>query len=181
MSEDEGEPSEVDEEEVAKEAARVDEARRLRKEKEEKLRKMMDDEDEDEEMADAGVDTPVPDEAEAEGEGGNALDQPKEAERKEEVTVSDGRRRGRRKVTKKQTYQDEDGYLGKSSFLSANRVESCANHQCHAVTKEEASWESFSEDEPEPKKPKMAPVQVKKKTGPAPKGQGNLMNFFKKK
>ncbi|CAD0095055.1 unnamed protein product [Aureobasidium vineae] len=39
-----------------------------------------------------------------------------EAQTKEEpeetVTVSDGRRRGRRRVMKKKTVQDEEGYLG---------------------------------------------------------------------
>lgn len=51
------------------------------------------------------------------------------------------------------------------------------------MTKEEAAWESFSEDEPQPKKPKInfPPAQVSKKSAAAPKGQGNLMNFFKKK
>jgi len=54
------------------------------------------------------------------------------------------------------------------------------------VTKEEAAWESFSEDEP-------APVAKKAKTAAAPpaaakaapkkggKGQGNIMSFFAKK
>jgi DNA polymerase delta subunit 3 len=50
------------------------------------------------------------------------------------------------------------------------------------VTKEEAAWESFSEDEPESKKPRIsvAPTNTKK-SGAAAKGQGNIMNFFKKK
>ncbi|KIX08748.1 uncharacterized protein Z518_03405 [Rhinocladiella mackenziei CBS 650.93] len=83
------------------------------------------------------------------------------------------RRRGKRKVMKKRTTKDEDGYL---------------------VTKEEAVWESYSEDEPEP-----APTQRKKemprssfgggtgktqsqvgKSGAAKRG-GSIMSFFGKK
>jgi DNA polymerase delta subunit 3 len=51
------------------------------------------------------------------------------------------------------------------------------------VTREEAVWESFSEDEPVPPKPKVStPVQsVKGKKGGAKPGQGNIMSFFGKK
>ncbi|OCT45129.1 DNA polymerase delta subunit 3 [Cladophialophora carrionii] len=89
------------------------------------------------------------------------------------------RRRGKRKVMKKRTTKDEDGYL---------------------VTKEEAVWESFSEDEPEPAparnempKRSFGPAKAssqsqsqsqsqgkaaaKKKTT----GGGNIMSFFGKK
>ncbi|CAD0088507.1 unnamed protein product [Aureobasidium mustum] len=50
------------------------------------------------------------------------------------------------------------------------------------VTREEAAWESFSEEEPAPKKPKVsvAPTAAKTKKA-APKGQGNIMSFFSKK
>lgn len=50
------------------------------------------------------------------------------------------------------------------------------------VTKEEAVWESFSEDEPQPKKPKPAPkpVNTAKGKNAAKKGQGSIANFFKK-
>ena len=34
------------------------------------------------------------------------------------VTVTAGRRRGRRKVIKKKTIKDEEGYLGTQSYLS---------------------------------------------------------------
>lgn len=37
-----------------------------------------------------------------------------EPELAETVTVSDGRRRGRRRVMKKKTVRDEEGYLGSS-------------------------------------------------------------------
>lgn len=83
------------------------------------------------------------------------------------------RRRGKRKVMKKRTTKDEDGYL---------------------VTKEEATWESFSEDEPEPAPSKPAPVKsafgkfqptqsqgkASGKAG-AKKAGGNIMSFFGKK
>jgi DNA polymerase delta subunit 3 len=76
------------------------------------LKAMMD--AEDEEMDD--VPTPA---AEVESqEPENAIDKadsPKEEEPKETVTVEDGRRRGRRRVMKKKTVKDEEGYLGKYS------------------------------------------------------------------
>lgn len=49
------------------------------------------------------------------------------------------------------------------------------------VTKEEAVWESFSEDEPAPKKPKLPSATSKGKKGGAKQGQGNIMSFFSKK
>lgn len=86
------------------------------------------------------------------------------------------RRRGKRKVMKKRTMKDEDGYL---------------------VTKEEVAWESYSEDEPEPAPvKKVAPKSsfgtnksqsqsASQKGGggakPAPKKGGNIMSFFGKK
>ena len=83
------------------------------------------------------------------------------------------RRRGRRKVVKKRTMKDEEGYL---------------------VTKEEAVWESFSEDEPtsRPKLTAAFPIKTqsqpkKSSTGtgktsgkPAGKG-GSIASFFGKK
>jgi DNA polymerase delta subunit 3 len=87
------------------------------------------------------------------------------------------RRRGKRKVMKKKTMKDEDGYL---------------------VTKEEAVWESFSEDEPEPAPVRKEPPkssfggaksqsQSQGKAGAAAAkkkgagGGGNIMSFFGKK
>lgn len=46
------------------------------------------------------------------------------------------------------------------------------------MTREEATWESFSEDEPAPKK--KPAVNVPKAKGAKP-GQGNIMSFFGKK
>ncbi|KAF1994816.1 hypothetical protein P154DRAFT_501321 [Amniculicola lignicola CBS 123094] len=154
MSEDEGDPEDVTETKIDEEKAAA--SRKARAEREEKLRQMME-EDDDEEMPDAPVtedkdsqDAPV-DKA--------PIAQPAESET---VTVQGGRRRGRRRVMKKKTVKDEDGYL---------------------VTREEAAWESFSEEEPEPKRPKPAPAKSTntakgKKTGKS--GQGSIASFFKK-
>lgn len=55
------------------------------------------------------------------------------------------------------------------------------------VTIEEAAWESFSEEEPEPKKAKMLsglPTNAASKPGVkkgGKPGQGNIMTFFSKK
>ncbi|KAJ5479711.1 hypothetical protein N7530_005220 [Penicillium desertorum] len=102
--------------------------RENRKEREDKLKKMMDDDDDDDEADDEEM----PD-ADEEPREPTPVEQPppsKPAELKEEVTVQGGRRRGKRQVMKKKTVKDEEGYL---------------------VTREEATWESFSEDEPVPK------------------------------
>ncbi|KAJ5604038.1 hypothetical protein N7537_006994 [Penicillium hordei] len=131
------------------------ESRENRKEREARLKKMMDDDDDDEaddeEMPDADEEPREPTPVEQ-------LPPPKPAELKEEVTVQGGRRRGKRQVMKKKTVKDEEGYL---------------------VTREEATWESFSEDEPVPKK-KPAVNVPKAKAGKAA-GQGNIMSFFGKK
>jgi DNA polymerase subunit Cdc27 len=98
------------------------------------------------------------------------------------------RRRGKRKVMKKRTMKDEDGYL---------------------VTKEEPVWESFSESEPEAVEEKRPVVSALKSGAPgggksqasqsqsqsqsqksaggagakggAKKGKGDIMSFFGKK
>jgi len=52
------------------------------------------------------------------------------------------------------------------------------------VTKEEPAWESFSEDEPQPKKVKSFPppsIAAKGKKATGKPGQGNIMSFFAKK
>ncbi|KAJ6021120.1 hypothetical protein N7540_006624 [Penicillium herquei] len=130
------------------------EIRERKKEREEKLKQMMEDDDaDDEEM-------PDPDEEEPAREP-TPVEQPpppKSTELKEEVTVQGGRRRGKRQIMKKRTMKDEEGFL---------------------VTREEPTWESFSEDEPAPPKKKPA-VNVPKGKGPKA-GQGNIMSFFGKK
>jgi len=145
-------------------------AKLARKEREDKLRAMMDD-DGDEAMSDANP-TARPEpademdqeaEVEADVDDGAALDaRPKatDDDKREEAHVEGGRRRGKRKVMKKKTTKDEDGFL---------------------VTTEEAVWESFSEDEPDPKKAKAQPSSFGKGTKKSAKqGQGSIMNFFKK-
>jgi DNA polymerase delta subunit 3 len=116
------------------------------------------------------VDEPTTDSQDAPADEKEAMDVStgQEAEKPEPeeppITVQGGRRRGRRQVKKKKTLKDEEGYL---------------------VTKEELVWESFSEDEPAPSKPKSggfgssaAPKGGKSTAKP---GQGNIMSFFSKK
>jgi DNA polymerase delta subunit 3 len=70
------------------------------------------------------------------------------------------RRRGKRKVIQKKTVKDDEGYL---------------------VTREEAVWESFSEDEPV-RAPLPPPAKTQKGKGKGGKGGGgNIMAFFGKK
>ncbi|RAR12448.1 dna polymerase subunit cdc27 protein [Stemphylium lycopersici] len=154
MSEDEGDPD--DEPEVKIDEEKNEAARKAREERAERLRKMM--EDDDEEMPDA----PAVIESQPENTPAVAADTPEPTEGEATVTVTDGRRRGRRRVMKKKKVKDEDGYL---------------------VTKEEAVWESFSEDEPAPKKPKPAPAKPTssaKGKAAGKKGQGSIASFFKK-
>ena len=53
------------------------------------------------------------------------------------------------------------------------------------VTREEAAWESFSEEEPAPRvKPRSQPdsrASTKAKKAASKPGQGNIMSFFGKK
>lgn len=92
------------------------------------------------------------------------IPEPKQEPKKraaEEPAAAPARRRGKRKVMKEVQMKDDEGYL---------------------VTKQEAAWESYSEDE----KVKPEPVKVEKKApagkkGAPAKGQGNLMSFFGKK
>ncbi|KAF2019913.1 hypothetical protein BU24DRAFT_419514 [Aaosphaeria arxii CBS 175.79] len=152
MSEDEGEDEEKIEIDHEKEAA----ARKVRAEREEALRKMME-ESEDDEMPDAPIEEPEAMETQPE----EPVDETP-AGTEAAVTTEGGRRRGRRRVLKKKKVKDDDGYL---------------------VTKEEAVWESFSEDEPAPKKPKPAPKPstAKGKNVKVGKGgQGSIASFFKK-
>ena len=71
------------------------------------------------------------------------------------VIAPAGRRRGRRKVMKKKTVKDEEGYLG--SFILRPTLlltplffsNLPTKPSGRIVTKEEPTWESFSEDEPD--------------------------------
>jgi DNA polymerase delta subunit 3 len=56
----------------------------------------------------------------------------------------------------------------------------------YVVTREEAAWESFSEDEPvapapKPKAQSSSTTTAKGKKGAEKKGQGSIMSFFGKK
>lgn len=107
-----------------------------KKEREEKLRKMMEDDDGILVsnwhcvgiVTDSEVDEEMPDAAESpEEEQAPTIDQPpKEEEVKEQVTVVGGRRRGRRQVMKKKTVKDEEGYLGMYSCS-----QSCCGTESH--------------------------------------------------
>ncbi|CAI9628279.1 dna polymerase subunit cdc27 protein [Alternaria burnsii] len=154
MSEDEGDPD--DEPEIKIDEEKNEAARKAREERAERLRKMM--EDDDEEMPDA----PATADSQPEAPSTAATDTTEPAEGEATVTVTNGRRRGRRRVMKKKKVKDEDGYL---------------------VTKEEAVWESFSEEEPTTKKAKPAsakPSSSAKGKNAGKKGQGSIASFFKK-
>ncbi|EMC91637.1 hypothetical protein BAUCODRAFT_38742 [Baudoinia panamericana UAMH 10762] len=153
-------------EDIVEEVPKVTDGK-SKSDREAELQAMM--EQEDEIMQDAA--DAIPDKgASAEDDEDDAIDKPEaktEDETKESVAVENGRRRGRRRVIKKKTVKDEDGYL---------------------VTREEPAWESYSEEEPAPKKVKVTPalpaVNIAKaaggKKGGKP-GQGNIMSFFSKK
>lgn len=173
MSEDEADDDDVVMEETEEQKQKAEASRKARREQEEALKRMMEDSDEDEPMADA----PTVDEAVEEG---SPIDEkPKEEEKKETVTVQGGRRRGKRRVVKKRTTKDAEGYLGMCTLdLTMFNLLIMIT-----VTKEEAVWESFSEEEPEPKKKKttFAPTTAKGKKAGGKPGQGNIMSFFGKK
>ena len=124
-------------EDVELEASTGDAAaqRKKRLENEAKLRKqMMEDSDDDEVMADAQdsqaapkVESGLEDDSEAEEESASApidvkpekqgaLDEPEDQSK---VVVSGGRRRGKRKVMRKKTTRDAEGYLGMLHHLAA--------------------------------------------------------------
>ncbi|ROW08048.1 hypothetical protein VPNG_06103 [Cytospora leucostoma] len=133
--------------------------RKSRKERQEELRRMMEEDSEDDqpEKEDTPMDEP---EEEAPAPEPEKKEEPEPAE--VISSTGNGRRRGKRRVMKKKTVMDDQGYL---------------------VTVQEQGWESFSEDEPAPLpkvKTQLAshPAKAKK---PAPKGQGNIMSFFSKK
>lgn len=75
-------------------------------------------------LADSAVDEPASDAPSASLEslpGADKKDSPakeeSEPEPAETVTVTNGRRRGRRRIMKKKTVKDEEGYLGSSCIL----------------------------------------------------------------
>ena len=170
---------------------RASDSKKERDDKAAKLRKMMDSDDdepaavpkvEDEAARAAGpLATDKAPEGDDDNEGDVAWsdsDQEGKSE-KEAVPEPTGpkRKRGKRKVMKKRTTKDEDGYL---------------------VTKEEAAWESFSESDNEPAKKTVSTQksafgaktqgsqgssQKTAASGKAgtKKGKGDIMSFFGKK
>ncbi|KAH7035794.1 DNA polymerase subunit Cdc27 [Microdochium trichocladiopsis] len=156
--------------------------RRSRSDRQAALRRMMDESDEEQESSRAN--TPPEDDqmdgyetAAQEDVAVAAVPEPKADEPAEEVTgTTNGRKRGRRRVTKKKQVMDDQGYL---------------------VTIQEEGWESFSEDEAPPAtKAKTSAAAATKASsaaatktdgGAKPKkaagkaGQGNIMSFFSKK
>jgi len=111
------EDSEGDDEEPATASeGRTAPGRKSKKERDEELRDMMEGDDEDEPMTNV-----VEEESEDEGEDEDpeseplAAEEPGEKKPRPEPTpvVSGGRRRGRRRVMKKRTMKDEEGYLGR--------------------------------------------------------------------
>ncbi|MCJ1265569.1 hypothetical protein MMC22_005449 [Lobaria immixta] len=131
-------------------------------EREERLRKMMDDEDE---VMEDVIGEPGHLSAGSQQSASIDKNEPfQEPSPEPQVVVSGGRRRGRRKIMKKKTLKDDEGYL---------------------VTKEEPAWESFSEDEPVARKDRApasnAPSSGKGKRVGGKPGQGNIMSFFGKK
>ncbi|KAI9163767.1 DNA polymerase delta subunit 3 [Paramyrothecium foliicola] len=152
-------------------AADAESVRVARKQREEDLRRMMDDDDEDEDedvKKEEAADEEMEDAPEPEPEP-----QPEAKEEKEPAEIisssSNGRRRGKRRVMKKKRTLDDQGYM---------------------VTIQEPGWESFSEDEAPPPAKKVATSASASSsqgtTGKAKKpagkgGQGSIMSFFAKK
>ena len=116
---------------------------------------------------------------------------PAEPSPEPQAIVTGGRRRGRRKVMKKKTIRDDEGYLGQQAPTSGpldQRSNADSMVFVCAVTKEEPAWESFSEDEPLPPQKEKTPASTAGSLGKGKKGsvgakvgQGNIMSFFGKK
>lgn len=72
--------------------------------------------------------------------------------------------------------------MKRATSVSTPECSHWARADTGAVTKEEAVWESFSEDEPQPKRAKSAPkpAEVAKGKAAGKKGQGSIASFFKK-
>lgn len=167
-----------------KEAAKkeVTEDCKSRKEREAALLRMMDEASDEEPSKSTTPAITIPDEDnEPEEVQPPKKDKP---EPKEYVEIFGGRRRGKRRVVKKKTMRDEEGYLGKFKASCSVLCALCSPFQLthYLVTKEEPAWESFSEDEPVAKaKPAPSQASQKKKPAAGKAGQGSIMSFFAKK
>ncbi|KAK8043226.1 hypothetical protein PG994_013709 [Apiospora phragmitis] len=161
---DEGE----DDSEPMPEAKQAEEDGKSRRDRQAELRRMMDESDEEEEESKSKPESPA-EEPMDEDTSPPEAEEAKVEEGPAEVVASsgDGRRRGRRRVTKKKQIMDDQGYL---------------------VTIQEPGWESFSEEDAPAPKPQKAKPAAADKAAPAAKskkaaskGQGNIMSFFGKK
>jgi DNA polymerase delta subunit 3 len=63
------------------------------------------------------TDAPAAEETQAEASQPEKTDVPEPEDDKPTITVSNGRRRGKRRVMKKKKVKDEDGYLGMWTYL----------------------------------------------------------------
>ncbi|KAF1821810.1 uncharacterized protein K489DRAFT_257189 [Dissoconium aciculare CBS 342.82] len=180
---DEADDASLPEELFAKDS-QAESSGKSKKDREAELQAMMEqDDDEDEEAAKSKADGEDGDQ-DAEMDDADALesqdsstkkaDAPEADVEEEEpkVIVQNGRRRGKRRVPKKRTVRDEEGYL------------------------EELAWESFSEEDVAPaasaaaKKAKISntasntnkgPASTKRSAGDKGGKAGNIMSFFGKK
>ncbi|KAK7957673.1 DNA polymerase delta subunit 3 [Apiospora saccharicola] len=148
---------------------KAEEDSKSRSDRQAALRRMMDESDgEEEEASKSKPESPAEDEPMEEDTVPPEPEAKVEKEPAEVVaSTGDGRRRGRRRITKKKQIMDDQGYL---------------------VTIQEPGWESFSEEEAPAPKPQKAKPAAAEKAAPAakgkkaaPKGQGNIMSFFGKK
>jgi DNA polymerase delta subunit 3 len=97
---------------------------RSKKDREADLKAMMDVDDEEmedvaDEASDNAIDAPKYEEKEESKE--STQEEPKET-----MTVENGRRRGRRRIMKKKTVKDDEGYLGKS--METPQLHTCVQH-----------------------------------------------------
>ncbi|KAI9751623.1 MAG: hypothetical protein M1815_001039 [Lichina confinis] len=148
-------------------------ARKVKAEREEKLREMMDVDDKEPKEPPETIEPQEepPDDAERPGTS-NSNDSATIKKRSPPPIATDEpkkRRRGHRKIVKKVTAKDEEGYL---------------------VTKEEPVWESFSEEEPtaalKSKASSTLPTVAPSSSGGAKakkgaRGKGSIASFFAKK
>ncbi|KAF4976427.1 hypothetical protein FZEAL_6907 [Fusarium zealandicum] len=164
---DDGEADDSDVVTTKSKPADPEDVRKKRKDREDVLRKMMEEDEDDEEKEDSDKDDEPADEEMEEAPEPEPEPEPKKDKEPAEVVSSsgDGRRRGKRRVMKKKRILDDQGYM---------------------VTIQEPGWESFSEDEAPPPAKKPAPTPTPSSSGSkakkaGPKGQGNIMSFFSKK
>lgn len=157
------------------------EAGKARKSRQAELRRMMEesDDEEPEPKAESPAEEPMDEEPPP------PEPEPKAEEGPAEIISSagNGRKRGRRRVTKKKQIMDDQGYLGELALPLAFRRPVKLTRP--TVTINEQGWESFSEDEappaPAPTQKAEKPAAAGRPKKAAAKGQGNIMSFFSKK